>query len=104
VGVSDFSAQFLGVKLKRSLQFKIHLALLVACIIGFQFYRGTIDNFFTNPFYIGSMLVGVLLVLKAIFYSCQKCRRNQVILGWYRYRLPKERCYNCGHNIDNSRS
>ena len=92
------------VKLKRSVLFKIYLALFVVCIIGYQLQVTTIDNFFTNPFYIGSLLLGILLVLKALGYSCQKCLKNQIMLGFYKYRLPTAKCYNCGHDIDNDRT
>jgi hypothetical protein len=92
------------VKLKRSVQFKIYLALLVLCIIGFQFQVTSVDDFFVNPFYIGSMVLGILSVIKALGYTCQKCLRNQVIQGLYKYRLPASNCYNCGHDIDQNRT
>ncbi|WP_234004732.1 hypothetical protein, partial [Pseudoalteromonas sp. T1lg24] len=88
------------VKLKPSVQFKIHLGLLILCIIGYQFQHTSIDDFFVNPFYIGSMMLGILLVIKTLRYTCQKCCRNQVIQGFYKYRLPSSNCYNCGHDID----
>ncbi|GAA5186122.1 hypothetical protein GCM10025772_01000 [Ferrimonas gelatinilytica] len=90
--------------MKRSVQFKIYLGLLILCIIGYQFQRTTVDDFFVNPFYIGSMVLGILLVIKALGYTCQKCHRNQVMQGFYKYRLPSSNCYNCGHDIDQNRT
>ncbi|RJF36667.1 hypothetical protein D4741_00905 [Pseudoalteromonas gelatinilytica] len=86
--------------MKRSVHFKVNLGLLVLCIIGFQFQSITVDGFFVNPFYIGSMVFGFLLVVRALRYTCQKCLRNQIMLGFYKYRLPTSKCYNCDYEID----
>ncbi|TGV20398.1 hypothetical protein E5N72_10110 [Pseudoalteromonas sp. MEBiC 03607] len=86
--------------MKRSNNFKVHLGLLVLCIIGFQFQPKTIDGFFVNPFYIGSMVLAIILVVRALRYTCQKCSRNQIVQGFYKYRLPTSKCYNCDYDID----
>ncbi len=90
------------VELKRSAALKFYLALFVVCIIAYQRKLTTIDNFFINPLYIGSMLLGILLVFKSLGYSCKKCLKNQIILGCYKYRLPTAKCYKCGYDIDNN--
>lgn len=92
------------VKLKRSVQFKICLGLLLLCIIGFQFQVTTVDDFFVNPVYICSIVLAILLVIKALGYTCQKCSRNQIVQGFFKYRLPTSKCYNCGHDIDQHRT
>ena len=90
--------------MKRSVQFKMYLILLFLCVIGYQFQYTSVDNFFVNPLYIGSIVLGILLVIKALGYTCQRCFRNQVVQGFYKYRLPSSNCYNCGHNIDQNRT
>ncbi|WP_166340223.1 hypothetical protein [Pseudoalteromonas sp. MB47] len=90
--------------MKRSVQFKIYLGLLLLCIIGFQFQVTTVDDFFVNPVYIGGMVLAILLVIKALGYTCQKCSRNQIVQGFFKYRLPTSKCYNCGHDIDQHRT
>lgn len=90
--------------MKRSVQFKIYLVLLILCIIGYQFQHTKVDDFFVNPFYIGSVVLGILSVVKTLGYTCQKCHRNQVMQAFYKYRLPSSNCYNCGHDIDQNRT
>jgi predicted RNA-binding Zn-ribbon protein involved in translation (DUF1610 family) len=76
----------------------------VICILGFQFQIVRVDNFFVNPFYIGGMLLGILVALKAISYFCPECQKSQIILSPYKYRLPSKTCHHCGYDIDNNRT
>ena len=84
--------------LNKSKKFKLSLVALIVCIIGFQFSTPSI-NFYTNPFYIGSFIFAIALLVIAVNFTCPNCRKNQVALSLKQFRLPSNTCCNCGYSV-----
>ncbi|AEE24470.1 hypothetical protein Glaag_3538 [Glaciecola sp. 4H-3-7+YE-5] len=80
-------------------KFQVILIALILCIIGFNFINIG-GEFFLNPFYILSFVTAIILIVKSINYICPNCRKNQVIRSFLSYRMPKEKCYSCGCQLD----
>ena len=84
--------------LNKSKKFKLSLVALIVCIIGFQFSTPNI-NFYTNPFYLGSFIFAIALLVIAVNFTYPNCRKNQVALSLKQFRLPSNTCCNCGYSV-----
>lgn len=80
-------------------KFQIVLIALIICILGFNFISLDSD-FFLNPFYLLSFVFAIVLIVKSINYACPHCGKNQVIRSFLSYRMPKEKCFSCGKQLD----
>ncbi|KAA1154786.1 hypothetical protein EU510_01370 [Pseudoalteromonas sp. FUC4] len=85
--------------MNKSLKFKLYLTALIICIIGFNFSEPSMQ-FYSNPFYIGSFVFAIALIISAINYACPACKKNQVMRSISSYKLPNDYCYSCGKEID----
>ena len=88
-------------ELNKSKTFKIWLIVLIVCIVGFQL---TVPNmtFYANPFYLGSFISAVALLINSLNYFCPDCKRNQVALSLKQFKLPNNTCRNCGFTFGKS--
>ena len=82
--------------LNKSRKFKLWLLALVVCIVGFQISAPSII-FYANPFYIGSFVCAIAVLINTLNYFCPQCKRNQVVDSLRRFKLPKHTCRNCGY-------
>ncbi|BED89615.1 hypothetical protein PspMM1_20830 [Pseudoalteromonas sp. MM1] len=85
--------------MSKAIKFRVYLVALIICIIGFMFSPVS-SQFYTNPFYIGSFIFAITLIVNVINYFCPKCKKNQVMQSATSYRLPKNECYHCGEEIN----
>ena len=81
--------------LNKSSKFKLWLLALVVCIVGFQFSAPSII-FYANPFYIGSFVCAIAVLMNTLNYFCPQCKRNQVVVSLRLFKLPNDTCRNCG--------
>ena len=84
--------------LNKSGKFKLWLLALVVCIVGFQFSAPSM-TFYTNPFYIGSFVFAIAILINTLNYFCPQCKRNQVVVSLKQFRLPDDTCCNCGYTF-----
>ncbi|KPZ55014.1 hypothetical protein AN389_03531 [Pseudoalteromonas sp. P1-7a] len=85
--------------MSKAIKFRVYLVALIICIIGFQFSPAS-EHFYANPFYIGSFIFTIALIVNVINYFCPNCKKNQVMQSATNYRLPKNKCYHCGEEIN----
>jgi len=85
--------------LSKAIKFRVYLVALIICVIGFMFSPAS-SQFYTNPFYIGSFIFAIALIVNVINYFCPNCKKNQVMQSATSYRLPKNKCYHCGEEIN----
>ncbi|TMO02255.1 hypothetical protein CWB66_13870 [Pseudoalteromonas sp. S558] len=85
--------------MNKSIKFKLYLAALIICIIGFNFSEPSMQ-FYSNPFYIGSFVFAIALIISVINYVFPASKKNQVMRSIFNYKLPTNDCYNCGKKID----
>ncbi len=80
---------------------KFNLLLIVQLVATVMFKTISVDvAFYMNPFYIVGMALGIYLMLKAVVYTCSSCGKHQIMLSWFKYRLPTDNCYTCSHKMD----
>jgi undecaprenyl pyrophosphate phosphatase UppP len=85
--------------LSKAIKFRVYLVTLIICVVGFIFSPAS-SQFYTNPFYIGSFVFAIALIIIVINYFCPNCRKNQVIQSATNYRLPTNKCYHCEEEIN----
>ena len=84
--------------LNKSRKFKLWLLALVVCIVGFQFSVPS-KTFYANPFYIGSFVFAIAILINTLNHLCPQCKRNQVVVSLKRFKLPNNTCRNCGYTF-----
>lgn len=75
--------------MSKAIKFRVYLVALIICVIGFMFLPAS-SQFYTNPFYIGSFIFAIALIVNVINYFCPNCKKNQVMQSATSYRLPKK--------------
>lgn len=83
----------------RARKFKLLMIIYVIVTLMFQVIPVEL-TFYMNPFYIIGMTLGAFLILKAIVYACPNCGKHQIMLGFFKYRLPTDYCYTCSEKLD----
>jgi hypothetical protein len=73
------------------------LVLMAADFFVIFAYKAFVDELFFP-----AMALVLLTFIYAFKINCKKCRRNQVFRGWsfFDLRLPGEKCYFCGENME----
>jgi len=97
--IKTYKINYKDLILRKAIRFRVYLVALIICIIGFQFSPAS-EHFYANPFYIGSVIFAIVLIVNVINYFCPKCKKNQVLLSVVSYRLPTNKCYRCGEEIN----
>ena len=86
-------------KMKKAKIFKRNLIIEILLILAYKLIE--IEGApFINPLYLLSMFFGIYIMGSIFGYSCSKCSKNQILRGFYSYKLPKDKCWNCHHEID----
>ncbi|PKG56205.1 hypothetical protein CXF83_06665 [Shewanella sp. Choline-02u-19] len=80
---------------------KFKLLMIVQLIVTVMYKTIPIElTYYMNSFFIVGMALGAYLILKAIVYACPNCGKHQIMLGFFKYRLPTDNCYVCCEKID----
>lgn len=79
--------------------------LIIEVVIIALYHLSIIDmKFYQNPFYLVGFILGGAIILMSLGYVCPHCQKQQIILGVYKFKFPKDKCHFCGNEIDSKES
>ena len=82
----------------RNEKFKLTLFIEIICILMYRFIDLNLDSM-SNPFFWGAIVFGVYTYYLIMGYFCRSCNKNQIMKGFFSYRLPTKTCWNCNEKV-----
>ncbi|WP_157752205.1 hypothetical protein [Shewanella benthica] len=85
--------------MKKSVKFKVALLIQVLITVFYKLIALKGSTLHDILFW-AVMGLGIYIFYMVFGYFCHSCKKNQIMKGFFSYRLPSDTCWHCGEKID----